>query len=82
MKEFQNVMTSEEKERLYKAIDYQENSVSVEYPKEYVATSCKFMLYVLEIKVRDEDIEEPVVTVKLENVNCEVGLRPTDSALK
>lgn len=75
-------MTPAEKQRLYHAIDYQENSAAVEYPEEYVATSCKFMLYLLEIDVKDDSLLRPVITARLKNVYCEVDLRPAASALK
>lgn len=37
-------MTSEEKSRLYKAIDYQENAPAAVFPEEFVDTSLSFLL--------------------------------------
>lgn len=37
-------MTAEEKARLYKAIDYQENAPAAVFPEEFVDTSLKFLL--------------------------------------
>lgn len=48
-KQFQEVMTVEEKQKLYKAIDYKESSGSVEYPKEFVALRLSFSLNSLNV---------------------------------
>lgn len=82
MQKFENAMTSEEKERLYAAIDYQENAVEVDYPEEYVATSCKFVLYLLEIQIKEDSAASPVLNIQLNNVNCSVDLRPGANAMK
>lgn len=44
MKQFENEMTPEEKARLYKAIDYQENAPATVYPEEFVDKSLSFLL--------------------------------------
>lgn len=82
VQEFENAMTSAEKERLYKAIDYQENATNVTYPEEYVATSCKFVLHQLEIQVKDDTTMTLVLNMQLNSVNCSVDLRPAASAMK
>jgi len=44
VKQFENEMTPEEKARLYKAIDYQENAPATVYPEEFVDKSLSFLL--------------------------------------
>lgn len=44
-------MTPEEKKKLFRAIDYQENSAPTEYPKTFVETTVTFVLRKLDIKV-------------------------------
>lgn len=80
MKQFENAMTPEEKSKLFKAIDYQENSAPAEYPEEFVATTCTFVLRVLEIKIDDENIS--VVMSKLMGVKCRLDMRPATKAIK
>lgn len=76
-------MTNDEKSRLYKAIDYQENSAPVEFPEEYIDNSCTFILRLLEIQVRDDSIEIPrVVSTELKGVKCRLDTRAAASAVK
>lgn len=82
VKEFENAMTPAEKERLYKAIDYQENDSGVTYPETFVATACKFVLHLLEIQVVDDNSMTSVLNIQLKSVNCNVDLRPAANALK
>lgn len=44
VKQFENEMTPEEKARLYKAIDYQENAPATIFPEEFVDKSLSFLL--------------------------------------
>lgn len=48
-------MTPDEKKKLYKAIDYQENAAPAVYPEEYVDNSLAFLLRTLEIELLDDD---------------------------
>lgn len=84
-------MTPGEREKLYKAIGYQEGTVPTELPENYVATNMKFELKMLEISVINDsnsksnllDVEENrVLLVQLKGVACELDQRPAAAALK
>lgn len=77
-------MTSDEKTKLFRAIDYQENSAPAEYPNVFVATSCVFLLRSLEIGVQDDTLpnNNRILLTKLQGVNCRLQQRPAASALK
>ncbi|KRT85331.1 hypothetical protein AMK59_1583, partial [Oryctes borbonicus] len=77
--QFQAAMTSDEKQRLYKAIDYHENAVPVVYPKSFVENSCMFVLDLLEITLTDNDIR--ILTTNFESVKLKVETRPASSGL-
>lgn len=79
MSQFQAVMTAEEKQRLYNAIDYQENAAAVEFPPYFVENSCIFVLKSLEITLTDEKGE--VLNANLEDVKLKVETRPVSSGL-
>lgn len=55
VKQIEEEMTPEEKKKLYKAIDYQENAAPAVYPEEYVDNSLAFLLRTLEIELVDDD---------------------------
>lgn len=83
VKKFEAAMTSEEKERLYRAIDYQENSAPAEYPQAFVDTTATFILRKLEIELRNDDYATPrVLFAELEGVKCRLDRRPAASAIK
>nr|XP_023027929.1 vacuolar protein sorting-associated protein 13-like [Leptinotarsa decemlineata] len=77
-------MTPEEKKKLYKAIDYQENSAPALFPEEYVETSATFLLKILEIELRDDEWEKAVTVLvtNLKEVRCKFETRPATSGLK
>lgn len=76
-------MTPDEKQRLYRAIDYQENAAPAEYPKAYVDTTCTFILRKLEILLKDDDLENPtVLNSELNGVKCRIDMRAAASAIK
>ncbi|KAI4459978.1 vacuolar protein sorting-associated protein vps13 [Holotrichia oblita] len=77
--QFQAAMTPDEKQRLYNAIDYQENAAAVEFPPYFVENSCIFVLKSLEITLTDEDGE--VLNANLEDVKLKVETRPVTSGL-
>lgn len=43
-------MTTDEKEKLFRAIGYQENTAPAQYPVEFVAMDLNFYLQSLEVK--------------------------------
>lgn len=84
-------MTPGEREKLYKAIGYQEGAVPTELPENYVATNMKFELKMLEISVINDSnsktnllelSENRVLLVQLKGVACELDQRPAAAALK
>lgn len=83
VKKFEEAMTPAEKERLYKAIDYQENAAPAEYPKEFVGITSAFVLRSLAVELRDDESPNPrVLNTELKGVKLRVDLRPAASALK
>lgn len=88
-RQVQAAMTPGEREKLYKAIGYQEGSVPTELPEHYVATNMKFELEMLEISVINDSNskynslelnERRILLVHLNGVACELDQRP--AALK
>lgn len=83
VKKFEDAMTSEEKAKLYQAIDYEENTAPTVYPQAFVDTSSKFVLKLLEIEVRDDSCSIPrVLSTKLEGVKCRLETRAASSGVK
>lgn len=72
-------MTPEEKEKLFRAIDYQENSAPLHLPTEYVAVESYFKLDRLQLAVNDE-VE--VLKACVDNVVVEMGQRPSANAIR
>ncbi|CAD6244856.1 GSCOCG00013505001-RA-CDS [Cotesia congregata] len=82
MKKFQDAMTPAEKEKLYRAIDYQENSAPAHYPEHYEMVDMMFYLHGLQIIVSDTDKEEPsVLDVALNGVRSAFKLRPAANSV-
>lgn len=84
-------MTPGEREKLYKAIGYQEGAVPTELPENYIATNMKFELKMLEISVINDSNsktnlqelnENRILLVQLKGVACELDQRPAAAALK
>ncbi|KAJ8937448.1 hypothetical protein NQ314_011837 [Rhamnusium bicolor] len=83
LKELQDEVTPEEKAKLYKAIDYQENVGPAVYPEDYIDNSITFLLRTLEVELRDDDSETPTVLLtELKTVRVKLETRPAGSALK
>ncbi|KAH9640442.1 hypothetical protein HF086_018108 [Spodoptera exigua] len=79
MKQFEKAMTPEEKEKLFRAIDYQENSAPLHLPVEYVAVESYFQLDRLQLRVTDE-VE--VLKACVEYVEVDMKQRPSANALR
>ena len=78
----QELMTPEEKQKLYDAIGYQEN-VDTVFPKEYVATQLQVSLTNLRLKLVDTDAgKDEVLQLQLQGVGADVEQRPGASAVK
>lgn len=83
VKKFEEAMTPEEKDRLYKAIDYQENAAPAEYPLEFVDTTCIFVLNKLEVVLVNDELQTPIVlNSELSGVKCRIDRRIAASAMK
>lgn len=85
-KKFQAAMTADEKEKLFKAIGYQENSVPTELPETFVAMKMHFELNCLEISIKsnieDENSIENVMLLQLNKVKCSIDQRPSAQSIK
>ncbi|XP_045493787.1 vacuolar protein sorting-associated protein 13 [Colias croceus] len=79
MKQFEKAMTGEEKEKLFRAIDYQENTAPLHLPIEYVAVEGSFCLDRLQLAVR-HDVE--VLRACVEHVEVDLQQRPSANALR
>ncbi|CAK1546186.1 unnamed protein product [Leptosia nina] len=79
MKQFEKAMTPEEKEKLFRAIDYQENTAPLHLPVEYVAVEGHFKLDKLQVAVND--VSE-VLRGCVENVELDMMQRPSANALR
>lgn len=77
-KKFQAAMTVEEKDKLFKAIGYHENTVPTELPETYVAVMLQFELN-LEVSIKssiENNKNINVILLKLNKVKCCFSQRP------
>lgn len=75
-------MTPQEKEKLYRAIDYQENSAPEHYPETYEMIDTRFLLHELQIIILDTDKEHPcVLDLQLHDVQACFKSRPSANAI-
>lgn len=72
-------MTPDEKEKLFRAIDYQENTAPLHLPTEYVAVETHFRLDRLQVVINDE-VE--VLKACVDNVVVDIKQRPSANALR
>ncbi|XP_017782476.1 PREDICTED: vacuolar protein sorting-associated protein 13C isoform X2 [Nicrophorus vespilloides] len=83
LSKFQQAMTSDEKEKLFAAIDYQENMQPENYPESYVGVVVKFHLKNFEINISNDTKNiSSVIKTKLQNVRCHIEQRPKKNGLK
>jgi len=79
---FEEAMTPQEKEKLYRAIDYQENSAPAHYPETYEMIDTHFFLHGLQISLLDTDKEHPcVLDLQLHGVRAGFKSRPSANAI-
>lgn len=79
---FEEAMTPQEKEKLYRAIDYQENSAPAHYPETYEMVDTRFFLHGLQISLLDTDKEHPcVLDLQLHGVRVGFKSRPSANAI-
>ncbi|XP_051160676.1 intermembrane lipid transfer protein Vps13 isoform X3 [Leptopilina boulardi] len=82
MKKFEEEMTAQEKEKLYRAIDYQENSAPTHYPETFEMIDTKFFLHGLQIVILDTDKESPqVLDLQFNNVLATFKSRPSANGI-
>ncbi|VVC40207.1 Hypothetical protein CINCED_3A023147 [Cinara cedri] len=84
IKQFEEAMNASEKEKLYKAIGYQESSVATIYPETFIDTNFKFCLHTLEISVFDEEFTSihKVLTVNFKGFVLNLQTRIAANAMK
>ena len=82
VKKFEEAMTPQEKEKLYRAIDYQENSAPAHYPESYEEMDIRFYLHGLQIAILDTDKESPqVLDLQFNNVQASFKSRPSGNGI-
>jgi vacuolar protein sorting-associated protein 13A/C len=75
-------MTPQEKEKLFRAIDYQENSVPAHYPETYEMIDTSFFLHGLQILLLDTDkIHPEILNLQLKGVHACFKSRPAANAI-
>ncbi|CAN7983352.1 unnamed protein product [Ixodes hexagonus] len=80
---FEKAMTPAEKQKLYAAIGYQENSVPPEYPVTFVAKKLNFLLKNFSLSVFDESKGQVVIVrVILDDMSASFAERPRADAIK
>lgn len=84
VKQFEEAMNASEKDKLYKAIGYQESSVATIYPETFIDTKFKFCLHTLEISVFDEEFTSihKVLTVNFKEFVLNLQRRIAANAIK
>lgn len=77
-------MNASEKEKLYRAIGYQESSVATIYPETFIDTKFKFCLHKLEISIFDEEFKsvQKVLTVNFKEFVLDLQRRLAANAIK
>ncbi|XP_043195691.1 vacuolar protein sorting-associated protein 13-like [Amphibalanus amphitrite] len=82
-KQFEAAMTPEERQKLYAAIDYQENAAPTEYPAEFEAVQLAFRLGTLRLAVEDEEATPTaVLRLSLRAVDASLAQRPAAGAVR
>ncbi|XP_011258849.1 vacuolar protein sorting-associated protein 13 isoform X1 [Camponotus floridanus] len=82
MRRFEEAMTPQEKEKLYRAIDYQENSAPAHYPETYEMIDTCFYLHGLQISLLDTDKEHScILDLQLHGVRAGFKSRPSANAI-
>ncbi|KAI5727709.1 hypothetical protein M8J77_005899 [Diaphorina citri] len=81
--QFEEAMTAKEKEKLYKAIGYQETALPAVYPESFIEAKCSFVMHCLEIEIRDEELSSPrVLILVLKQMKADLEKKPVSQALR
>lgn len=84
VKQFEEAMSASEKDKLYKAIGYQESTVATNYPETFIDTKFKFSLHKLELSIYDEEFTsiQKVLTVNFKGFVLNLQRRLAANAIK
>ncbi|XP_050421691.1 intermembrane lipid transfer protein Vps13-like isoform X3 [Adelges cooleyi] len=84
IRQFEEAMNTTEKEKLYKAIGYQESSAATNYPETFVDTKFLFCLHTLEISVYDEEFTsvQKALSINFKGFVLDVQRRVAANAIK
>uniref|UniRef100_A0A915HM71 Chorein N-terminal domain-containing protein n=1 Tax=Romanomermis culicivorax TaxID=13658 RepID=A0A915HM71_ROMCU len=83
--QFEKAMTPEEREKLYAALDYNENQTPAMYPKEFIENLIHFSLNQLVVRVQENQNDTSfldVLSLNLCKVSAVVEQRPSAQAIK
>ena len=77
-------MTPNEKEKLYKAIGYQESAVPADYPVTFVATQLTFALKEIGIRIYDDKYDHTplILSASLRQTKVDLSQRPAAAAMR
>lgn len=82
VRKFEEAMTPAEKEKLYRAIDYQENTAPTHYPETYEEIVTGFFLHGLQIVLLDTDRKNPqILDLQFNGVKADFKSRPSANAI-
>ncbi|KAF7652728.1 hypothetical protein LDENG_00093380 [Lucifuga dentata] len=77
-----DLMTAEEKEKLYTAIGYSGSSHNLTLPKQYVAVIITFQLFRTSVTVREQPDVPEILKVQMINLSTKISLRPGAQAIR
>ncbi|XP_030582249.1 vacuolar protein sorting-associated protein 13C isoform X2 [Archocentrus centrarchus] len=76
------IMTAEEKEKLYTAIGYSGSSHSLALPKQYVAVIVNFQLLRTSVTVREEPNVPEILKIQMIDLKTKISQRPGAQAIR
>lgn len=84
VKKLESVMTSTEKEKLYKAIGYDESAPPTNYPPEFIEFKFQFTLDEIKLLVIDDQTlpVTSIMSISVKTLKMEFEQRPSASAMK
>ncbi|KAK7944308.1 hypothetical protein WMY93_000036 [Mugilogobius chulae] len=77
-----DIMTAEEKQKLYTAIGYSGSSHNLTLPKEYVAVSVQFQLLKTSVTIREKPDVPEILKVQIINLSTKISQRPGAQAIR
>ncbi|MED6232098.1 hypothetical protein ATANTOWER_021188, partial [Ataeniobius toweri] len=76
------LMTAEEKEKLYKAIGYSGSSHNLALPKQYVAVIITFQLLRTSVTIREQHDVPETLNIQIVNLSTKISQRPGAQAVR